>query len=143
MERIVFDAWALLAFVFGEREADSVEKLLRETEKGGIAAFYSAVNLAEFYRRICVEGSEEDAREKCAWLRNTKLRIVDIDYEQAISAGHLKNKYSSLSYGDAFAVAAAMDIHADHLVTGDPDFVPIDEMDVILPSNLCAKIGLE
>ncbi|MBT9151210.1 MAG: hypothetical protein DDT40_01398 [candidate division WS2 bacterium] len=139
MERVVFDTWALLAFVFGEEEADAMENLLRKVEEGRIAAFYSAVNLAEFYRRICVETNEEDAREKCIWLRSTGLKSVNVDYEQAIFAGHIKNKYPRLSYGDAFAVAAVIDVNADHLVTGDPDFIQVDEVKIILPSGLCAK----
>lgn len=137
---IVFDTWALLALIFGEKEADAVEALLRLIEKEKIIAFYSVVNAAELYRRICVEDSEEAAKERCVWLKNTKLRFKDATFEEAMNAGHIKNKYSKLSYGDAFAVALAMDVRADFLASGDPEFESVEETKVVRPSELCEML---
>ena len=141
MERITFDTWALLAFVFGEDEADSMDKLLRAVQKNIIEGYFCVVNLAEFYRRISVEENEKSAIEKSAWLMTTGIHFASPNISMAMRAGSMKNKYPNLSYGDGFALACALETNSKLLITGDPDF-DIREINAKMPSGACELLNL-
>jgi len=141
MERITFDTWALLAFVFGEDEADSMDKLLRAVQKNIIEGYFCVVNLAEFYRRISVEENEKSAIEKSAWLMTTGVHFTSPNISMAMRAGSMKNKYPNLSYGDGFALACALETNSKLLVTGDPDF-DIREINAKMPGDACEVLNL-
>lgn len=141
MERITFDTWALLAFVFGEDEADSTDKLLRAVQKNIIEGYFCVINLAEFYRRISVEENEKSAIEKSAWLMTTGIKFVSPNISMAMQAGSMKNKYPDLSYGDGFAIACAIETNSKFLVTGDTDF-DIKEINAKTPGDACEALNL-
>lgn len=142
MERITFDTWALLAFVFGEDEADSRDKLLRAVQGNIIEGYFCIVNLAEFYRRISVEENEKSAIEKSAWLMTTGIKFASPNISMAMRAGSMKNKYPNLSYGDGFALACALETNSKLLVTGDPDF-NIREINAKTPGGSCEALNLD
>lgn len=139
MEALTFDTWALLSFVFNETEAASMEKLLREVRKRKIKGYFSVVNLAEFYRRISVEESEDSAIEKSAWLTETGIEIVSPGIGTALKAGSLKNRHPNLSYGDTFAVSLALESDSK-LVTGDPDF-KVPDIDAKSPTEALEELS--
>ncbi len=140
MGALTFDTWALLSFVFNEKEAGSTAKLLREVEKGRIKGYFSVVNLAEFYRRISVEESEDSAIEKSAWLTSIGIEIVSPDISTALEAGSLKNRYPNLSYGDTFAISLYLETSSNILVTGDPD-LEIPESNTKSPTEALKELG--
>lgn len=139
MESLTFDTWALLSFVFNEKEANSMEKLLRKVRKDKIKGYFSVVNLAEFYRRVAVEESEDSAIEKSAWITSVGIEIVSPDIATALEAGSIKNKHPNLAYGDTFAMSLFLKTDSKILVTGDPD-LKISEINAKSPTEVLKEI---
>jgi PIN domain nuclease of toxin-antitoxin system len=116
---IVFDSYAVLAFLFDEAGADEVESILHEAAQAGGSVPISAVNWAEvLYRVRRVEGAKgvDKARQ---FERTMPVEVVGADRALAESAAELKAGHK-LSLGDAFAAALAQQRNAE-LATGDPE----------------------
>ena len=109
----VFDASAVLAFVFDEPGGDKAVRLLDDD----IAAI-SAVNLAEVVTRLVERGfAPEDVDAICAGLR---LEVLPFTEEAAVASGKLRaaTRALGLSLGDRCCLAAAQ-AHGAEVVTAD------------------------
>jgi predicted nucleic acid-binding protein len=112
---VVFDSWALLAYMAGEPAAGRIETAWLEE-----GAAISSINLGEvLYIRMRADG-EESARADLEKVR-VLLEVVDPDWPLVAEAARVKAR-GGLSYADAFCVATALRADAP-LWTGDPEIV--------------------
>jgi predicted nucleic acid-binding protein len=112
---VVFDSWALLAYLGGEPAAGRVESAWLEE-----GAAISSINLGEvLYIRMRREG-EESAAATVDQVRDL-LKVIDPDWPLVAAAASIKGR-GGLSYADAFCIATAIHAKAP-LWTGDPEIV--------------------
>ena len=112
---VVFDSWALLAFLEDEPAAERIESVW--VEEG---AAISSVNLGEvLYIRIRAQG-EESARADIQGV-SAALEVIDPDWPLVATAASTKAR-GGLSYADAFSIATALERGAP-LWTGDPEIL--------------------
>jgi predicted nucleic acid-binding protein len=112
---VVFDSWALLAYLGDEPAAERIESAwLRD------GAAISSINLGEaLYIRIRSVG-EESARADVDRVRGL-LQVTEPDWPLVSTATSIKAR-GGLSYADAFCVATALHAEAA-LWTGDPEII--------------------
>ncbi len=112
---VVFDSWALLAFLADEPTAGRIESAWLEE-----GAAISGVNLGEvLYIRIRSQG-EASARADIEGV-GAALEVIDPDWPLVAAAASIKAR-GGLSYADAFCIATALARDAP-LWTGDPEIV--------------------
>jgi len=96
---------------------------------GGTATLYvSWISLAEVYyvtyRQSVDKEREVRAKATVEGLKRLAVTIVPAGEVETLKAGHIKAKFT-LSLADAF-VAALGQIHNAKIVTGDPEFKPLE-----------------
>jgi PIN domain nuclease of toxin-antitoxin system len=112
---VVFDSWALLAFLGAE---DGAERIQSAWVAEGAAM--SSINLGEvLYVRMRAVG-EEMARADVEEIKGL-IEVVDPDWTLVVDAARIKAD-GGLSFADAFCVATALSLDAP-LWTGDPEIV--------------------
>ncbi len=121
---IVFDSWAVLAYLQGEASALKVRDILLSPENGG-ALLMSVVNLGEIWYAIARRISSEEADISVQEVMNWGIEVVDADWTLSRQAAVFKSKYK-ISYADAFAAALAKTRDAV-LLTGDNEFKQIEK----------------
>ncbi|MEI6421405.1 MAG: type II toxin-antitoxin system VapC family toxin [Lentisphaerota bacterium] len=121
---IVFDSWAVLAYLQGEASAVKVRDILLSPENGG-ALLMSVVNLGEIWYAIARRISSEEADISVQEVMNWGIEVVDADWTLSRQAAVFKSKYK-ISYADAFAAALAKTRDAV-LLTGDNEFKQIEK----------------
>jgi predicted nucleic acid-binding protein len=123
----ILDSWAILEWMNGRQPAyDFVRKLLTEGEQGQTQLFMSAINVGEVYyflRKHHSEALAESWRKSSLTLPAT-IEVPTID--DIWSAALLKSRFP-ISFADGFAAALAQKYNCP-LVTGDPEFRPVDEL---------------
>jgi predicted nucleic acid-binding protein len=111
---VVFDSWALLAYLKDEPSAGRIEGewLARKPA-------VCSINLGEaLYMRIRESGAKAAAEIEA--VRRTAI-VVDPDWELVAGAAQVKAR-GGLAYADAFCIATAERLGAA-LWTGDPEIV--------------------
>ena len=125
---VVFDAEPLVAFAFDEPGAATVEEWLDRVYDGDRAGYVATITLAEVRYIAARKASPEQADAHIRRLRELGLTEYEID-DCWRTASELKRKHA-LAVGDAYAVAAAVDIDADEKVTllvgADDDFDAVE-----------------
>ena len=112
---VVFDSWALLAYLGGEPTAARIESAWLEE-----GAAISSVNLGEVLYIRMRRGGEEAAVGTVDQFRDL-LDVIDPDWPLVSVAASIKAG-GSLTYADAFCIATALRAEAP-LWTGDPEIV--------------------
>ena len=127
-DNYVLDTYALQAFLASEAGADAVESLLRAAADGTATLYISWISLAEIYdvtyRKSVDKEREVRAKATVEGLKRLAVTIVPAGEVETLKAGHIKAKFT-LSLADAF-VAALGQIHNAKIVTGDPEFKPLE-----------------
>ncbi len=121
----VLDSWALLAFFKGEDAADEVETLIQKAAEGKARLFLCVVNWGEIYYGMWRAGGRAAADDVAADLSRMPVELVEADLPLTKLAAIYKAE-NKMSYADAFAAALAK-IKGAELVTGDPEFKPLDQ----------------
>jgi Predicted nucleic acid-binding protein, contains PIN domain len=121
---IVFDSWAVIAYLEGEPSAEKVADHIADAHDDGIPLFMSVVNAGEVWYIIAREASVSDADRSIKELKHLGIEFVDADWTLAHEAGGFKSKYK-MSYADCFAAALAKHKKA-LLLTGDPEFKQVE-----------------
>jgi ribonuclease VapC len=107
---------------------DAVEKLFDESLAGSVQLFIGAINVGEVYYFLRKTHSERVA-ESWRELSVTLPATIEVPTANEIwDAALLKGKYP-IAYADAFAAALALK-HRCRLVTGDPEFRSIPELEL-------------
>ncbi len=121
----VLDSYALLAFLRGEPGEQKVTALLERAGEQDQFLQMTEANYAEVkYITVRKDGAprwEEIARE----LRALPIEFHPIDRALAGLAADIKARHK-ISLANAFAAALAKERRAD-LVTGDPEFAPLEK----------------
>ncbi|MBM4030485.1 MAG: type II toxin-antitoxin system VapC family toxin [Planctomycetes bacterium] len=120
VQPMVFDSWALLAFVQDEPGAARVESLLAHASEQGQPTFVSVVNLGEVWYMTSRRRGDAKADAAVVELLGLGLAVVPADWELAQQAARFKAKHK-LAFGDCFAAALAK-LRDTEVVTGDPEF---------------------
>lgn len=124
MVQAVLDAQALVAYLQGERGAETVASILEQATAHNNTVLISAVNWGEVYYIIARARGREQAEQTIADLIALPLEVVSVDKKFAYEAALLKNE-KKLPYADAFAAALAKSRNA-MLVTGDHDYKAVE-----------------
>jgi len=117
---IVFDSWAIIAYLEGEASAERVADHIADAHENRIPLFISVVNAAEVWYIIARETSVSDADRSIKELRHLGIEFFDANWTLAHEAGAFKSKYK-MSFADCFAAALTKHKNA-LLLTGDPEF---------------------
>lgn len=126
----VLDSWALLAFFQDEPAADMVEQLLAKAESGRLSLLLSVVSWGEIYYSTMRKVSREAAERTVGSIAEMPVEIVPVaDDLVLVRQAAIYKATKKLSYADAFA-AALTKIRNAELVTGDPEFKQIDDIEI-------------
>ncbi|MCX5994236.1 MAG: type II toxin-antitoxin system VapC family toxin [Chloroflexi bacterium] len=127
--QFVLDSYAVLAFLEGEPCAGRVKELLQQGEDGGCQLFISVINYGEVIYITERERGLSKTQEVIARMDELPFRIMDADRALAVRAAHIKAR-RAMAYADCFAAALAIILGAP-LVTGDPEFKPLESAHLI------------
>lgn len=123
---MVLDAWAILSWLKGEYPAaNRVREVFLSAERGKTELFVCMINLGEVYYRVFKLLGEKKADAILNDIKLVPIKIISATDDLVIKSASLKAKFS-ISYADAFAMAAALGKGAV-LLTGDNDFEEIAE----------------
>jgi ribonuclease VapC len=122
---IVFDSWAVIAYLEGEPAAEKVADHIADAHENDIPLFMSVVNAGEVWYIIARETSVSDADRSITEMRHLGIDFVDADWSLAHEAGGFKSKHK-MSFADCFAAAVAKQKKAV-LLTGDPEFKQVEQ----------------
>lgn len=124
-ERVVLDAWALLAYLQGEQPAGTVVgSLLTEDDRKDLELHASMINIGEVYYRMGKAEGRDKADRALAMLQRLPIVIHPAENDVVLSAARWKMMHP-ISYADAFAVALSESLDAV-LATGDPELLRLD-----------------
>ena len=128
---IVLDSFALIGYLENEMFSSRVEKILRQARDGKRLIYLHAIHLGEVYYITLREQGQELADLAYARIIKFPLTYMKIiDEELLRTTAKLKAIYP-ISYADAFAAALAIIKNAS-LLTGDPEFQPLEEKENIM-----------
>jgi predicted nucleic acid-binding protein len=119
MQRVMLDAYAILAWLEEEPGADFVNDLLRRSEAGEVWCGVCALNIGEVYYRTCRKHDVQRADGHLALLLRLPWHIVPVSNDLVWDAAAIKGR-DAVSYADAFFIASAY-LHTAELVTNDPE----------------------
>ncbi len=119
----VFDTSSIIAFLNGEKGAETVRRLVNDVESGSAEGVISPVVVTEVYCFYLQNNGKEVADELLRQLRVSKLRIIPAGEEVAVKAGAYKAM--KMPIADAYMAATAKILHAK-LVADDRHFVDLD-----------------
>ena len=121
-EKIVLDAWAILALIFGEEPAATVVKdLLAQKDASRSSVHMSWINLGEVYYTITRRKGSDTADEVLKDIQMLPISLHEASKTDILSAAGIKATHK-LSYADAFAVSLAQKTNGT-LLTGDPEII--------------------
>ena len=121
---LVFDSWAILAYVQAEPAGARVRSLLIEVTEVRRSLWMTSINLGEVWYMLARRNSGAYASQQLADLMQIGIERVDIDWPMVLEAASYKSRHK-ISYADAFAAALAKQRNAE-LVTGDREFQALE-----------------
>jgi uncharacterized protein len=125
----VLDSWAIIEWIRDRLPAgDAVATLLTEAQASTARLFISAINVGEVYYILRKHRAEEVAERWRILARTLPVTIEVPTADEIWDAALLKGQYP-IAYADAFAAALAQK-HRCPLVTGDPEFRSIPDLEL-------------
>jgi len=121
---LVFDSWAVLAYLGDETSSQEVAELIAGAHEDRIPMVMSSVNAGEVWYILARELSETEADKAVADLIRLGMELVDTNWPLTRMAAGFKARHR-MSYADCFAAALAKDRKAD-LITGDKEFKQVE-----------------
>ena len=126
----VFDSYALIGYLENESFSDQIQHILTQAKKRDFRLYIHAIHIGEVYYITLREQGKSLADLAYARIKALPIKTIDrIDEELLLTAAGLKAKYP-ISYADSFAAALAMTKNCP-LLTGDPEFTPLEKQDII------------
>lgn len=122
---LVFDSWAIIAWLRNEPAASRVQELLEKAERGEVSIFMSLINAGEVFYITAKKHSFAKAQEVIQALLSSPINFLLPTEEEIWRAAEIKARYP-LSYADAFAVALSL-LKEATLVTGDPEIKHLED----------------
>ena len=124
MRRLVFDSFAIMAWLYEEPGAGFVDTLLRDIHTGMAEGGMSIINVGEIYYRVARREGTLRAETTLLSLSEFNWTIYPASEAFVMAAARLKGRLP-ISYADAFALACAQERRAE-LVTRDPEILNTD-----------------
>jgi len=124
MRPIVFDTFAVVAWLRKEPHSTHVNELMRQIASGEVGGGICLVNLGEVYYIIARKEGIATAERVLSELLELDWAIYPVPHQLTMVAARLKAR-CPISYADAFALACAQE-HDAALVTGDPEILAAD-----------------
>lgn len=121
---LVFDSWAVLAYLGGEASGQEVADLIADAHESGIPMYMSVINAGEVWYILAREIAEAQADQAITDVRGLGIEVIDVDWPVTHAAAAFKARHR-MSYADCFAAALAKDRKSD-LVTGDKEFKQVE-----------------
>lgn len=129
MKTRVLDSWAVLEWLSGREPATSVvRELFTGAEEGGTRLLMSAINVGEVYYFLRKHHSRDLAESWRETSRTLPATLEVPTFDDIWNAALLKGRFP-IAYADAFAAALAQKYNCP-LVTGDPEFRSVDQLEV-------------
>jgi ribonuclease VapC len=126
----VFDSYALIGYLENESFSDRIQDVLTQAKNRKTLLYIHAIHIGEVYYITLREQGKNLADLAYARIKALPIKTIDrIDEELLLTAAGLKAKYP-VSYADSFAAALAM-IKNCILLTGDPEFTPLEKQGTI------------
>lgn len=125
-DTFVLDSFAVLALLGKEPGSEDVASMFRQAQEGKARLLMTWVNVGEVAYIVERRWGVERLHAALAMLEATALEIVPVARELTLITAHIKAGHS-ISYADAFAAGLAQHTAAT-LVTGDPEFEPLEEV---------------
>lgn len=122
--RYVFDTYALMAYLRGEKNSHLVRTIIVNALQGLDATHLSVINLGELFYMQLRKSGEARAESSLRFVRRAGINVEPATTDRVMRAARLKAKVS-LSYADAFAASLAEELNAT-LVTGDLEYKPLE-----------------
>ena len=122
---LVFDSWAVLAYLGDEASSQEVADLIAGAHENRTPMYMSNVNAGEVWYILAREISETEADKAVADLTRLGIELVDANWPLTRIAGGFKARHR-MSYADCFAAALAKD-HKAVLITGDKEFKQVEQ----------------
>lgn len=123
--RAVLDSFALLAFLRGEAGEEKIAALLERAGLRDEPVHMTEVNYAEVKYIVIRKDGDDRWDEVARELPALPLEFHSANRALADLAADFKARYK-LSLADAFAAALAKE-HKAELITGDPEFKPLEK----------------
>ncbi len=124
-KKIVLDAWAVLALIFGEEPAaETVKEIFEQKDAAKSHVHMSWINLGEVYYTIIRKKGSEAADKVLSDVSLLPITLHQPSKADVLAAARVKAKHR-LSYADAFAVSLAQEIDGT-IFTGDPEIILLD-----------------
>lgn len=125
--RFLLDSWAILALLFEERPAaEQIQQLLDLAADGRARLFLSVINLGEVFYIVARRHGGPVAEEIVDRMRHLPIHVLAATEPRVMMAARFKAK-RAISYADAFAVSAAVELDAA-LVSGDPEILALKDL---------------
>ncbi len=125
LPKYVFDSFALISYIEGEKGAKIVANILKEALTDKAEIFMSVINWGEIYYISLREQGQKVADLYLKTINRYPIKIVDMDKSLTLEAVNFK-AFNKMSYADAFAVALAK-IQKAKLITGDKEFKAVEK----------------
>ena len=122
----LLDSFALLAYLGAENGEMRVQDLLLLAEKDHCRILMCLVNLGEVLYISERERGLPAAQRVLALVESLPIALLEVSRDLVLDAAHVKAQHT-LSYADAFAVAAALREQAV-ILTGDPEFSSVEDL---------------
>jgi predicted nucleic acid-binding protein len=122
----LLDSFALLTYLNDEPGNARVQEILALAETGKCRLMMCLVNLGEVLYITERGRGLKMAQKVLALVESLPLELLDASRDLILEAAHVKACHT-LSYADAFAVAAAMRENAV-VITGDPEFETVEQV---------------
>lgn len=123
----VLDSSVLLLYIAGD---ERVEVLLNRIGDGIVEGYILEPSLSELYAKLNEKFGIDDANKVLEAVKNSKIKVVDINYELMKNAGELKSMYKDkLSMVAAYIISLAKSLNAV-IVTNDESIQKTGEVKV-------------
>ena len=125
MKRIFLDTGIFELFFSGNK---NIKQIFNQIKNETIKAFTLELNLCEIFYKTCEKLGKETAQIRNISLRNSKIKILDINEQLTIKSGIFKCKYPQiLSFVDAY-ISGCADLNNLLIYSTDSDFKDIKEV---------------
>lgn len=124
MKQVVLDSFALLAFLRKEPGGEKVQAYFAEALSGKVSLWMCSVNWAEVGYIVIRKRGVTGWRKVQTLMADLPFGLVETSPELTDQASQYKAAHN-MSLADAYAAALA-NIKKAELVTGDPEFRPLE-----------------
>lgn len=126
----VMDSFAVIGFLEDETFADRIQSLLLDAQQDRVDLYLHAIHLGELYYIALREKGQELADLAYMRIKTLHISIVEQINETLLKTACSLKAFFPISYADSFAAALAAS-HNCPLLTGDPEFKPLEEAGLV------------